>query len=163
MRQNLHSHALAVLTVQSSETKLKEVKAALEQESISLTPTERHSILKMGPRSLAFVEKAHEFAEQNPSLRPPYLNMTAFDEDFGDAHNLWGLLSIATQIQEMISDTAMAAGSDAYYHALDFYKYVKTLAERDTLGARAVYEELKKIFPSKIKRSSSSDDGGGYE
>jgi hypothetical protein len=47
---------------------------------------------KMGEKTLSFVEKAHEFAQQNPNLVPPFLDMAAFDTDFADAHNLWSVV-----------------------------------------------------------------------
>jgi hypothetical protein len=53
-----------------------------------LTPSERHTMAKMGEKTLSFVEKAHEFAKQNPGLVPPFLDMAAFDTDFADAHSL---------------------------------------------------------------------------
>ncbi|MDR0717220.1 MAG: hypothetical protein LBF50_07380 [Azoarcus sp.] len=45
----------------------------------------------MGPKSLAFVERAHEFAQNNAALRPAFLDMEEFDADFADAHNLWDI------------------------------------------------------------------------
>jgi hypothetical protein len=69
---------------------------------------------KMGEKTLSFVEKAYEFARQNPTLCPQYLDMYLFDIDFADAHGLWTLLNTATQLQENIDDTAMCAGSESY-------------------------------------------------
>jgi hypothetical protein len=68
----------------------------------------------MGPKTLNFVEKAHEYAHENPSLVPNYLDMSEFDTDFADAHGLWTLHNRITQLQEGISDTQMTAGSEAY-------------------------------------------------
>jgi hypothetical protein len=42
----------------------------------------------MGDKSLAFVEKAHDYALDNPALFPSYLDMAAFNADFSDAHGL---------------------------------------------------------------------------
>jgi hypothetical protein len=50
-------------------------------------------MLKMGDKSLAFVEKAHDYAAHNPTLAPSYLDMGAFDIDFTDAHGLGALFS----------------------------------------------------------------------
>jgi hypothetical protein len=36
----------------------------------------------MSEKTLSFVEKAHEFAAQNPNLVPSFLDMAAFDIDF---------------------------------------------------------------------------------
>jgi hypothetical protein len=163
MRHDIHPQAISALKIQEIANSLKDAKEALEFEAVTLTAAERHEILKMGPKTLAFVEKAHEFAEKNPSLRPPYLNMQNFNDDFNDAHNLWGLLNTATQIVEMLSDTAMAAGSDAYHASLVFYNSVKVAAQQDIPGAKAVYEELQKRFPRGRRNASSDSGGSSYE
>jgi hypothetical protein len=123
----------------------------------SLTPSERHAILKMGEKTLSFVEKAHEFALQNPNLVPPFLDMKAFDTDFADAHNLWTVLLASQQLHENLDDTTMVAGSESYQAALVFYNSVKMAARQDIPGAKAVYEELKKRFPGRHKRPGETD------
>jgi hypothetical protein len=97
----------------------------------SLTPAERHAIAKMGEKTLSFVEKAHEFALQNPNLVPPFLDMTAFDIDFADARNLWTVLLASQQLHENLDDTTMVAGSESYQAALIFYNSVKMAARQD--------------------------------
>jgi hypothetical protein len=101
----------------------------------------------MGEKTLSFVEKAYDFAKQNPNLIPPYLDLDAFGADFTDAHGLWSLSNTVRQLGEGLDDTEMAAGSEAYQAALVFYKSVKMAAAQDIPGAKAVYEELKTRFP----------------
>jgi hypothetical protein len=123
-----------------------------------LTPAERRAMAKMGEKTLSFVEKAHEFAKQNPNLVPPFLDMTAFDTDFADAHNLWTVLLVSQQLHENMDDTTMVAGSEAYQAALVFYNSVKMAARQDIPGAKAVYEELKKRFPGPKRKSHGEND-----
>jgi hypothetical protein len=122
-----------------------------------LTPAERHTMAKMGEKTLSFVEKAHDFALQNPNLCPPYLDTKAFDIDFGDAHNLWTLLVSTQQLHENVDDTEMTAGSEAYQSALVFYNSVKMAARQDIAGAKAVYEELKKRFPGGKRKPGETE------
>jgi hypothetical protein len=156
MRYNIHKQTIPAQVLQEAQAKLDEVKALLTPYGVALTPEERHDILKMGAKTLDFVEKSHELAQQNPSLCPPYLNMAEFNDDFADVHGLWALQSTSNQINEMISDTTMAAGSDAYHSSLIFYKSVKIAEQNDVPGAKAVYEELRKRFPGGKRNSSSS-------
>jgi hypothetical protein len=81
------------------------------------------------------VEKAYNFAQQNPNLVPPYLDMAAFGTDFGDAHGLWTLVNSIRQLDENTSDTEMAAGSEAYQAPLVFYKSVKMAAAQERKSA----------------------------
>jgi hypothetical protein len=47
----------------------------------------------------------------------------------------------------------MCAGSEAYQSALVFYNSAKVAAGNDVTGAKAVYEELRKRFPSTRRRN----------
>jgi hypothetical protein len=122
-----------------------------------LTPAQRHTLPKMGEKTLSFVEKAHDFAVQSPNLCPPYLDMKAFNEDFAEAHNLLALNNSTLQLHEYTDDTAMAAGSESYQAALIFYNSVKMAARQGTPGAKAVYEELKKRFPGRKRKNSGTE------
>jgi hypothetical protein len=136
---------------------VRQADAILAPYVISLTPSERQAMAKMGEKTLNFVEKAHEFVATNPTLCPPYLDIAAFDVDFADAHNLWNLLLVTQQLHENVDDTAMLAGSEAYQAALVFYNSVKMAARQDVPGAKAVYEELKKRFPGGKRKTSETE------
>jgi hypothetical protein len=107
------------------------------------TPVERHTIAKMGEKTLCFVEKAHEAAVENPNLVPPFLDIAAFDINFSDAHNLWSLHMATDQLHENVDDTTM-------------------VARQDIPGTKTIYEELKKRFPDP-KRKSAGDDETNVE
>jgi hypothetical protein len=124
---------------------------------LALTPAERQSLPKMGEKTIGFVEKAFDFAKQNPNLVPPYLEVDAFGIDFADAHGLWTLLNSVQQLEEAIDDTEMIAGSEAYQAALVFYKSVKMAAAQDIPGAKAVYEELKTRFPGGKRKPGETE------
>jgi hypothetical protein len=154
--ENVHLQSIPVDVVTQVHTKLNEIKTLLKPYAITLTPVERREILKMGNKSLAFVEKAYEFAVENPEFVPPFLNMQEFKLDFDDARGLWTVSNDALQVYEMIDDTTMIAGSESYSAALVFYNSVKVAAEKDIAGAKAIYAELKKRYPGK-KRKSDDD------
>jgi hypothetical protein len=46
---------------------------------IALTPQERQSTLKMGDKNRAFVEKARDYARDNPNLVPSFLDMAVLN------------------------------------------------------------------------------------
>jgi hypothetical protein len=155
MKHNKHSQHIPADILEQARARISEAVDLLKPYLIALTPTEKQEIPKMGPKTLNFVEKSHEFAHENPELVPHYLNMDEFDTDFADAHGLWTLYSRVMQLQEGISDTQMTAGSEAFQAALVFYNSVKVAASQDISGAKAVYEELKKRFPGKKRHPNS--------
>jgi hypothetical protein len=155
--ENRHSTSIPVDIVSQVQTLVNQAQGLLLPYVTPLTPSERHTMPKMGEKTLSFVEKAHAFAVQNPTLCPPYLDMTAFDADFGDAHNLWTLLVSTQQLHENVDDTEMVAGSEAFRSSLVFYNSVKMAARQDVPGAKAVYEELKKRFPGGKRRTGETE------
>jgi hypothetical protein len=158
MKANAHDKAIDEGYIQAAVTKLDELIKLFEAYITPLTPQERHDLPKMGPKTLEFVEKCYEFAEANPNLRPAYLNMNEFKIDFSDAHNLYLTVNKATQLLENLSDTQLAAGSEAYQSSLMFYNAVKNAAANDISGAKAVYEELRKRYPGKKRRRDTNDE-----
>jgi len=152
VKDNKHSQAIPENILAQAEAKIVEAANMLRPYMLALTPAERHELPKMGPKTLNFVEKSHEFAHKNPTLVPPYLQMEDFDVDFADAHGLWTLYNRINQVEDGVADTQMTAGSEAYQAALVFYNSVKVAASSGIPGAKAVYEELKKRFPG-TKRS----------
>jgi hypothetical protein len=157
MKDNRHVQSIPQDVLTQAQTKINEVKTLLAPYIVALTPSERHELPKMGEKTISFVEKAYDYARQNPNLVPPYLDMTAFGTDFEDAHGLWTLVNSIRQLEENTGDTEMTAGSEAYQAALVFYKSVKMAAAQDIPGAKAVYEELKTRFPGGKRKTGETE------
>jgi hypothetical protein len=155
--EDKHMQAIPPDVVAQVQAKLNEIKDMLKPFAVTLTPTQRHDMLKMGEKSLTFVEKAHDFAAENPELVPPFLDMKQFDIDFADAHGLWTIRNDARQVYEMIDDTTMVAGSEAYYAALVYYNSSKVAAAQDIPGAKAVYDELRRRFPKGRRKNDGAE------
>jgi hypothetical protein len=90
MKDNRHVQSIPQDVLTQSQTKINEVKTLLAPYIVALTPSERHELPKMGEKTISFVEKAFDFAQQNPNLVPPYLDMTAFGADREDFGSLRG-------------------------------------------------------------------------
>jgi hypothetical protein len=157
MKSNKHLDAIPELALTQAAAKIKEILASISPYMVPLTPTERQEMPKMGSKTLSFVEKAFDFAVDNPSLVPPYLDMDAFRVDFSDAHGLWTLLANVLQLHESLNDTVMTAGSEAFQTALVFYNSVKVAAAQDVVGAAAIYEQLKTRFPGTRRRGETTE------
>ncbi|MDR0421445.1 MAG: hypothetical protein LBH72_00330 [Proteiniphilum sp.] len=141
-----------------------DIKSALTRLApyrLALTPDERHKMLKMGDKTLSFVEKAQNYIHLYPSLCPSYLDIAGFDSDMSDAIGLRSIHIAARQLSDSIDDTMMAAGSDAYRTALVFYNAVKVAATQNVPGAKEIYADLKARFPGTRhkKREPLPSDG----
>jgi hypothetical protein len=84
MKDNRYAQAIPQEILTLAQTKINEVKTLLAPYIVAMIPSERHELPKIGEKTIGFVEKAYDFARQNPNLVPPYLDMAAFGTDFED-------------------------------------------------------------------------------
>jgi hypothetical protein len=151
---NKHSQLIPASVLADAQSHIDAAIAGLRPYMIALTPAERHEILKMGDKTLSFVEKALDFAKKYPEFAPSYLNLIDFEIDLSDATGLRVLLNSTKQLEENIDDTTMIAGSEAVQAALTFYNAVKQAAAKDIPGAKAIYEDLKARFPGTKRKTA---------
>ncbi|MDR2481138.1 MAG: hypothetical protein LBD07_02455 [Spirochaetaceae bacterium] len=156
MKNDKHTAVIPEAVITEAHSQLSAVLQKLSNHTVTLTAHERQMMLKMGDKSLAFVEKAHSYAHDNPGLVPNYLDIDAFDVDFADARGLLNLLALVRQIEEILEDTVTSAGSDAYHAALAFYHNVQAAVKEDSPGAKAILDDLKVRFASNKRRSGAS-------
>ena len=116
---------------------------------ITLTPSERQALPKMGDKTLAFVTKAAEFMAQNPNLVPSYVDVAELDVDLKAVAQLRGFHNQLFEFTKGLEDTMMQSGSEAYLAALSFYRAVKAAARVPVPNAENVYNELRVRFPGR--------------
>ena len=163
MQSNTHSQAIPEAIISSAETAITTQLQAISPYATPLTAEDRRNLLKMGAKRFQFVTLAHTLAEQNPHLTSKAFDMAAFTIDYHDAQSLFGLLSKARQLTEILEDIVMTAGSDARHYALEFYADVKLEASRNIPEAKTIYEQLKAAYPSKSRKYRSEADEGGQD
>ena len=121
---------------------------------VNLTDDERQTIPKMGDKTLAFVSKALEYANQNQELVPPYLDVAEFAKDVTAVTRLQQVLKPLQQLVEKLDDTTMLAGSEAYTAALVFYTAVKGAEKAGVPGVKTVSDDLQARFPGRGRTKS---------
>ncbi|MBF2026544.1 MAG: hypothetical protein IGS48_07220 [Oscillatoriales cyanobacterium C42_A2020_001] len=109
---------------------------------MDLTPEQRKSLPKMGDKSQAFVNKALEVAAQNPDFLPRSFDLEEMKRDVELFQALYPVFLSLTQLQELVDDTVMAVGSDAYAAALVVYNFAKASGKGS--GLDAVADEMEK-------------------
>ncbi|MEH2138432.1 hypothetical protein [Nostoc sp.] len=144
---------------------IQEIKAALQTVQkkmpflITLSTEERRKLLKMGDKSLAFVNNSVTAAQSNREILPPTFDVEELVRDYQLATALTELLISVQQLAEQVDDTLMAVGSEAMISSLTVYDYVKT-ASKKTPGLKTVAEQLGERFkaikgrPTKAASSS---------
>ncbi|MEH2261181.1 hypothetical protein [Nostoc sp.] len=139
---------------------IQEIRAALQivQKKlpflITLSTEERRKLVKMGDKSLAFVNNSITAAQSNREILPATFDVEELVQDYQLAAALTELLISMQQLTEQVDDTLMAVGSEAMTSSLTVYDYVKT-ASKKTPGLKTVAEQLGERFKAIGKGKSA--------
>ena len=115
------------ITASLSPQDIQEVKAALQKVQqklpflITLSTEERRKLVKMGDKSLAFVNNSVTAAQSNPEILPATFKVEELVRDYQLAAVLTELLISIQQLTEQVDDTLMAVGSEAMTSSLTVY------------------------------------------
>jgi hypothetical protein len=138
-------------TVMSDEQR-SAVKAAFETIKANMpfltgiTVDERIALPKINVSNKVFTEDAINAIANNTELLPAYLNVEHMKNDLTLYMQLDELLGLARQTVELMEDTQMLAGSEAYSSALTAYKLFQAASEAGLKGSDAIYDSLKARF-----------------
>ncbi len=122
---------------------------------ITLTYDERKSLPKLGDKTLAFVTKSLELANQRPDILPGNLSVAEFGKDVTLYTQLYSVIQSLTLLMEKLEDTQVIAGSEAYSAALIVYQTAK-ISGADLGGLEAVLDDLAKRFAKKTTGSGNA-------
>ena len=136
--------------------KLQDCKNDLAPYLQGLTADERISILKMGDKTVATVQKTKSYVDTNPEFVPAYMDKTEFLKDEAVVSQLNPIANLAGQLAADVEDTVMIAGSEALYSALLYYGQVKEASNKGIPTAKPIYEDLSKRFSKRTKKKEQS-------
>lgn len=117
---------------------------------IDLGPDERKALPKLGDKSRAFVEKALEIATQNPGFLPRDFDIEEFRKDVTIFTDLSSVRQALSKVFDLVEDSMMVAGSEAYIAALMVYNIAKS-KNIGTEGLDSTIDELGQRFARKAK------------
>ncbi|WP_026736521.1 hypothetical protein [Fischerella sp. PCC 9605] len=118
---------------------------------VDLTTEERKALPKLGDKSRAFVSKALEVAGQNPDFLPRSFDLDEMRRDVELFEALYPILLSLSQLQELVDDTFVAVGSEAYAAGLMVYNYAK--ASGKGAGLDAALDDLGRRFARKARKA----------
>lgn len=121
---------------------------------VDLTPEERKGLVHLGDRNHAFTHKALEVASQNPDFLPRSFDIEELRRDLALYDALQPILMALTQLQELVDDTAVAAGGEAYNAALQIYRYAK--ANSSVAGLDHLVDDLSQRFAQANSRNRAA-------
>lgn len=150
---NIHNQSIPQEILDQVRIKIEEAIGLIKPHSVVMTADERASVLKVGDKSFACVNKAFAYTKTNPEFVPSYLNVADFEIDIKDADGHPALVSLINQLYNYLDDTKLAARSEAYSASLYYYGNVQQATSVNLPGAKAIYDDLKQYFPRTGKKT----------
>ena len=121
---------------------------------IGLTKEERISMLKLGDKSRAFVQKTMELVKQNQDFLPRSFDVEEMQKDVNLFNDLYPILLSLQQLNEQVEDTLMVVGSEAYAAALVAYRYAKDA--NMGAGLDGVLDDIGRRFARKSSKTAAN-------
>ena len=121
----LYNNRLDVTTTAEQLASVDVAIAALETATpflISLSPTERRKMLKLGARSEDFVRHALEAGRLNPDIVPTALTLEEIDRDQRLRNALLSVGQRLDTLNQKVRDTTMVAGADLMGASMVIYR-----------------------------------------
>lgn len=123
---------------------------------IGLTPEERKEKVKMGAKSLAFVQDALNTAKNNPHILPGSFSTAEFEADVELATQLSEIDAMLQSLAAAVDDTLLETGSEAMIEGLNLYTYVKAAAKNEP-GLRPDEARLGERFKRTKKTAANAN------
>ncbi|MGJ3249501.1 MAG: hypothetical protein ACFE0J_00010 [Elainellaceae cyanobacterium] len=117
---------------------------------VNLTVDERRSSAKMGDKTRIFIQKAMDVANRHSDFLPRSFDVDEMRREVDLFEKLYPVLLSLSQLHELVEDTYMIAGDEAYASARTVYQSAK--ANGRGIGIDAVVEELGQRFTRKPRK-----------
>jgi len=138
---------------------IKVLQDKLVPHLIDLGPEERRGLPKMGDKTVSFVSQTLDYAREHRDMCPPFVDIEEFARDIEAVDLLLGLQRPLSQVMDMVDDSLLLAGSEAYSAALACYQAIKSAARLNVAGAATIADDLGRRFPARGVRAGASGKG----
>jgi len=153
MTSNLITATLSAAEIEDILVSLEAIRQKLSF-LVGMTPVQRRRLAKMGSKSQTFVVKALDAATQYASLMPACLDIEEARRDLALFEALHPVLQSINQLKELVEDTQLLAGSEAYAAARVAYSSIKTVGKSQ--GLDEVVSDLGRQFQRTRKAQPSA-------
>jgi hypothetical protein len=112
---------------------------------IDLTPEERKTLPKLGDKSLMFATKALDLIKKDFSFMPGNFSIEEMEKDIVLFDKMLRVRLEIGKLFELVDDTTIEVGSEAYTAALTVYDNAKRNG-KNTVGMDGALDELSRRF-----------------
>ncbi len=122
---------------------------------VSLGTEDRRALPKMGAKTVDFVSKTLSYARSNPQYQPTFVDLDEYGIDLAAVGLLREIQQPLSMIADMVDDTLLLSGSEAYAAALVCYQAFKSAAKVNAPGASTIATDLSNRFPGRPSKAAT--------
>ena len=122
---------------------------------LKLSPSVKRTLPKLEDARSPFVSKCLFYAQKEPKILPPFTDLAELERDLTLFTNMQNIAKEIDRLADMINDTRIAAGSDAYVAALSIYNSAKQAAKMNVPGTKAIVDDLKTAFEVSVAQEET--------
>lgn len=152
MTQNLVSQHLSDDQWARADAAITELAAALEPMLVSVTRTNKKTMVKMGEASEVFCRQAVDVMQENLHLMPRGFDLEEMRHDLQSHDALNARIVRLTRLLEQARNAEMALGSDVMVSALEGYAVLKAVGKG--AGVQALTRQLGRRFEASPRETS---------
>jgi hypothetical protein len=157
MSANLLSNRISLnipaADLQAIMAAVKTLQDKLLPHLVDLDADDRHALPKMGAKTIDFVTRTLGAVQAHPEFKPAFVDADEFARDLAAVGALRAIQQPLDQIADMVDDSLMLSGSEAYAAALACYQSIKSAARLGQPGAAMLAADLSARFsgrPTKV-------------
>jgi hypothetical protein len=154
---------IAAEDMQVIEGALQALLNKLKPHLVPISAGDRRTLPRMGAKTIDFVTKALGYAHSNPEFKPAFVDTDEFSRDLSAVGTLRTLAQPLRQLADLVDDSLVLSGSEAYAAALAFYNTVKAGAKLGLPGAQTIADDLAARFPGRPARAASRTTASGSQ
>lgn len=151
---NRISASITAVEATKIQAQIADLKAALPF-LIDFSPDERRTLTEMGDKSRAFVSRCVQIAQQDDSFLPKKFNVADFAKDHALSEALEPIRQQLAKLTELVEDSQLLAGSEAYIAALEVYHAAQRTGKGS--GLDDLIDQVGQRFSRRRKETQDSD------
>ncbi len=142
--------------MQAIREALQTLQDKLEPHLVDLDAAGRRGLPKMGAKTVDFVSKTLTYTRANMAYRPGFVDLDEFTRDLNAIGVLRELQGPLDRLSDMVEDSLLLSGSEAYAAALACYQAFKSAAKLGHPGAEKIAEDLSARFVKRNAKPASA-------
>jgi hypothetical protein len=151
---NLVHGPIPAKDMQQLENHLKGMMKILSAFKVDLNADDKKRMPKASDKTYTFINKCLGLMKSHPEFLTGMMDPNEASNDKKTQEQANVLKEETNIVVQLLHDLAIAAGSEAYSVALDYYQSVKRYADKGDASAVQLADDLGKLF----RKSSSSDE-----